>query len=200
MKKRFLMVFLCCVLLCMSACGTASQEKTEPQTAADTSETQAIATDAQPVIESLTAIESNEIALTEAQTEASTEPETFVTATITVHFADDGMPAAGKYETCTAVESPQTRIVLSTNATVRDFKVLALTEADMDDDGEMHFKTEEIYKLDRLTADRPLLVSTTFYGEIPNNGISYVDETGTTRCFAVDMSGEDGSLYLWEFK
>jgi len=63
----------------------------------------------------------------------------------------------------------------------------------------MTFDVEELYTLDRLTADRPLVVSTTFYGLIPNNGISYVDETGTTRFFAVDMSGEDGSLYLWEF-
>ena len=43
------------------------------------------------------------------------------------------------------------------------------------------------------------MVKTVFYGLIPNNGISYVDETGATRTFAVDMSGEDGSLYLWEF-
>ena len=34
---------------------------------------------------------------------------------------------------------------------------------------------------------------------IPGTGISYVDENGVTRRFAVEISGMDGSLILQEF-
>ena len=40
---------------------------------------------------------------------------------------------------------------------------------------------------------------TTFFGDLPNNGVSYVGEDGATRNFAVNVSGEDGSLMLTEF-
>lgn len=184
MKKTILIFALCFAILWLCACGAVKPQTT---TAAQTTgETAALAdtTEAAPQ--------------TEPETEAPTEPETFVAATVSARFAQDSLPAAGQYESFTAVESPQTKIVISTNATVRDFKVLALTNGDFDENGQMHFDVEELYTLDRLTADRPLVVSTTFYGLIPNNGISYMDETGATRTFAVDMSGEDGSLYLWE--
>ncbi len=189
-----MIALLCLALLSLTACGTASpQTPTAPETIVETTQ-EAETTALPPQTEAPTETP------TEAAAEAPTEPETFVQATVSVRFAESSLPADGQYETFTAVESPQTRIMLSTNATVRDFKVLALTNGDVDEEGNMHFDVQELYTLDRLTADRPLVVSTTFYGLIPNNGISYMDETGATRTFAVDMSGEDGSLYLWEIK
>ena len=187
MKKRFSMILICCLLFALCACGK-TQTKTAPS--------------AEPTTETTSAAETTEVPTTlaaQTQTEAPAEPETFIAATINVDFAKDNQLSDGQFESFTAVEPPQTKIIFSTNATVRNFNVLALTNGDVDEDGDMTFDVEELYTLDRLTADRPLVVSTTFYGLIPNNGISYVDETGTTRFFAVDMSGEDGSLYLWEF-
>ncbi len=193
MKKRISALLLCVLVLSLCACGTASPQTTQPQ---DTSAETAI--DAETTAAPQTAPTDADV---ETTTEAPTEPETFIAATVSVLFADDSLPPEGKYDTFnTGTEPPQTRIVLSTSATVRDFKVLALTNGDADEQGDMHFDVRELRSFDRLTADRPLVVSTTFYGLIPNNGISYVDETGATRTFAIDMSGEDGSLYLWEFK
>lgn len=77
---------------------------------------------------------------------------------------------------------------------VSDFQVLAL---DMND--EFEFEAEPVYSLGTLTPGAPVRVSLAFYGDIPNNGISFVDEDGTLCRYAVDMSGEDGSLYLWAF-
>lgn len=191
MIKRIAVILLCFALLSLCACG-----KAETQTATSASEPSVEATAAMETTDAPAPIETQ--AETEAKTEAETEPETFIAATIDVDFAKDSQLVSGQYESFKALESPQTKIILSTNATVRDFKVLALTNGDVDEDGNMTFDVEELYTLDRLTADRPLVVSTTFYGLIPNNGISYLDETGVTRTFAVDMSGEDGSLYLWE--
>ena len=80
---------------------------------------------------------------------------------------------------------------------VTDFRVLALDMTD--DEDSFGFNTTTVYAKDVLVPDEPLRVSLTFYGDIPNNGISFVDEDGTFRQYAVDMSGEDGSLYLWAF-
>ena len=33
---------------------------------------------------------------------------------------------------------------------------------------------------------------------MPNNGIMYTDEAGNTHYYALDISGEDGELYLWD--
>ena len=190
MKKQFVLILLCIALLCLPACGTAApQTTTDRDTAAQST-----------ALPDTTAAAAETETETETETEAPTEPETFVAATVSVRFADGSLPPEGQYDTFDAESGEmQTQIVLSTDAVVRDFKVLALTDGDVGDDGKMHFTVKELTSYDRLTPDRPLVVKTVFYGLIPNNGISYVDETGATRTFAVDMSGEDGSLYLWEF-
>ena len=77
---------------------------------------------------------------------------------------------------------------------VSDFQVLAL---EMNE--EYEFDTQAVCSLGTLTPETPVSVSLSFYGDIPNNGISFVDEDGSLRRYAVDMSGEDGSLYLWAF-
>jgi len=94
---------------------------------------------------------------------------------------------------------PRARVVFTALRPVTDFKLLSLSFESMTDDGVITFGIEELYTLDRLTPERPLAADMTFFGTIPNNGVSYVDETGTLRRFAVDMSGQDGSVYLWEF-
>lgn len=48
------------------------------------------------------------------------------------------------------------------------------------------------------TPERPLEASLVFLGDIPNNGISFTDADGNVKYCAVDMSGMDGSLILWE--
>jgi len=94
---------------------------------------------------------------------------------------------------------PQAKILFSSDRAVKDFKVLALAFENMDENGKITFAVKELYRLDQLTPDRPLAVVTTFFGSLPNNGLSYVDEDGVTRKFAVNVSGEDGSLVLTEF-
>lgn len=90
-------------------------------------------------------------------------------------------------------------VCFSTEQTVADFKVLSLTFEAVDDDGNIRFAVEETYNHGTMTPEEPLLVRMELMGTIPNNGISYVDENGATRYFAIDVSGYDGSLLLTEF-
>lgn len=96
-------------------------------------------------------------------------------------------------------DEAQEKILFMANSTVKDFQVLSLSLEDVDENGKVTFSTEKLYGLDALTPEHPLMVSMTIYGTIPHYGISYVDENGAARSFAVGISGMDGSLMLQEF-
>ena len=81
---------------------------------------------------------------------------------------------------------------------VQNFKVLSISLEDVDNDIAV-YSVLELYAQDILTPERPLLVRTSFPGDMPSNGISYTDDTGATRYFSVSESGFDGSLILNEF-
>jgi len=94
---------------------------------------------------------------------------------------------------------PQTGVLFAAKRPVKDFRVLALEFKEISSDGKPVFQIKELYTKDFLMPERPLLVKTTFFGSIPNNGISFTDTNGKTRYFSVSQSGMDGSVELGEF-
>ncbi|MBQ6234127.1 MAG: hypothetical protein IJJ80_11540 [Clostridia bacterium] len=52
--------------------------------------------------------------------------------------------------------------------------------------------------LGSFSAQQTMSVTLEFIGEMPNNGIMYTDAAGVVHAFALDISGEDGQLYLWK--
>ena len=85
-------------------------------------------------------------------------------------------------------------VVFSVKKPIKNFKVLSLHFKEFKDNKPV-FLFHELYTKDVFRPDRKLLVKFTFFGSIPNNGISYTDSTGKTRYYTVDASGKDGSLY-----
>ena len=65
-----------------------------------------------------------------------------------------------------------------------------------DEDGNITFDREVLHTVEEIRPDFNLCVHLTADGSIPAYGISYVDADGTEKAFSVNMSGEDGSLYL----
>ena len=90
------------------------------------------------------------------------------------------------------------RILLVTNETAKDFKLIAVDFREYGDTIAC-FEGETILSLDELTPETPLVASAEFPGLFTTRGISFLDETGQKRCFYVGMSGMDGSLFLAEF-
>lgn len=90
------------------------------------------------------------------------------------------------------------KVVFTADTTVTDFRVLSISMQDYDDEGNFAFAVEEMYTQPELTPARPLEAGLVFLGDIPNNGIAFTDPDGNTKYYAVDMSGRDGSLFLWE--
>lgn len=133
----------------------------------------------------------------DASTETTGAPSEKTSAVISADYADDmGTAEYDEYDLSSG--EFQTRVVFTTDSTVTDFSVLSLTYRDSDENGNITFDIQTLYTQGELTPERPLVAGLEFIGTIPNNGISYVDLDGTVRTFAVDMSGMDGSLFLWE--
>lgn len=132
--------------------------------------------------------------------EAGFSGEVADTAEVRAQWADDLPLAADGFEFfALSVSEYSSRVAFSTGTAVRDFKVLALTFEDADENGNVVFSTEPLYSLEELTPERPLVVQMEFPGDIPSHGVSYTDADGAMRRFSVGISGMDGSLILSEF-
>lgn len=103
------------------------------------------------------------------------------------------------YDEYRASENAHAGVLFTAVNPVKDFRLLAIQLQDVDKDGNAIFSTEDVHQQDMLTPGHPLVAYLDFFGDIPNNGIAFVDEKGNTRYFAVSISGEDGSLQLIEF-
>lgn len=116
---------------------------------------------------------------------------------IQARWAEDVLAGLSDYhEVSVSTAEPLARVLLSCEYAVKDFKVLGI-EASMS--SSLSFFTEELYALDELSPDRPLLLNLTFYGLLPYYGVSYVDDSGETISYSINMSGKDGSVILTEF-
>ena len=195
MKKTYLCAEIAAFAILLTGCGgntsgsseATSQDTTSQSTAANTSE---------PV-----EIPSAETPSTDPFIPTAETVEPFVPQETTVHvdYAQEDYVNGAVDEFNIPEDFAGVRVLFTTNKTVSDFKILHLTCETIDDDGNITFAVEETYSQPELTPDRPLVAGLEFPGDMPSNGISYVDADGVTRNFAVDMSGMDGSLFLWEF-
>ncbi len=107
-------------------------------------------------------------------------------------------PIGAVYADVSVEDEPQARILFTPSAELTHFQLLSVSLAGFDDNGEQ-WEAEPVYTLESLTPESPLLASVTFIGDMPNNGFSYIDAQGERRSWILDMSGEDGSLVIWEF-
>jgi len=91
------------------------------------------------------------------------------------------------------------RIVFTTDATVRDFRLLEIRHNTAEN--ERRYIVESVlYTLDELAPEIPLVVTGASLGcAVAVNGFSFVDEDGATRYFIIQQSGKTGNLVYGEF-
>lgn len=146
-----------------------------------------------------------ESTLSDSKASENTTVEEAEEIRIRAQFAEKVKEKFDSYEEFTASDvEPQVRILFQTNRPVKDFKFLNVQVENIDENGTASFSHQELYTLNELTPKRPLIVTLTFYGDLPNNGFSYVDEKGQTRYFTLELSGkgdnEDDGILLTEFE
>lgn len=96
-------------------------------------------------------------------------------------------------------------ILFTTDSRVTDFTLLDLSVEDFTETGTVIFSaTPAAFDEERgslpsvMTPDTPVAVQLIFPGDLPAYGISYVDSGGDLRRFAIEVSGDDGSVLLEE--
>lgn len=90
----------------------------------------------------------------------------------------------------------EVQVLFATDRQVTDFQLLALTPGQGE---ELTWDTRTLYTLDLFTPQKPLVVTTTFSGDLPDRGICYTDTDGQVRYFTLSLSGLDGTPQLEEF-
>ncbi len=206
MKKRTLTVFLliaavCLALLCAACAKTPAPRADDPAGSSETApgSTEApddtAATDAEPDTAAPETAPADE---TESEPQPASAPAEAKAAVITVDFAgEEDLPGELDFEA--SHDEPLSRVLFTADAEVRDFCFLALSDPLPADENGFSFATQVLWEPESFSPEHPLCVTLTFYGDLPTYGIAYTDETGAIRTFALEMSGEDGHLYLAEF-
>lgn len=127
---------------------------------------------------------------------AQTDPPALEGEALSVLPAEDAGLTEGGYDAYRE-EDPMAEIVLLPTRSVTDFHYF--TVGFREDGGQILLAREEdLYTVDTLSPDRPLLLAIPFVETIPNRGVSYVDADGTLRQYAIVESGKDGTIFLME--
>lgn len=209
MKKLFAFISLAAVMASFAACGdtavsgdtdTAKQTREETVLSEETSITVTESTASETTVTSEDISETQETTLSEeapaVSKAADNEPQ------IRVEWADEADLTAG-YDECEIFEPTegQARVAFTSDAPVNGFTILELTFTDCSDEGVITFSAYPAASPDQepeLTPGKTLVIGFDFVGDIPQYGFQYEDADGDIRRFALEISGEDGSLLIRE--
>ncbi len=138
---------------------------------------------------------STEPAMSEGET---VEPPELPAAAVSADYADESVDES---QVCVFISELGIPVYVSFTAeqTVTDFKILNISVNEISEDGDIIYDISELYSQPEFSAGQKLYAALEFPGDMPTNGISFIDSDGVTRYYALGMSGRDGSLFLSEF-
>ncbi|MGN0638225.1 MAG: hypothetical protein ACI4J0_07615 [Huintestinicola sp.] len=215
MKKYITIIALATVMTALTGCGgevssptdtvTSNQSSEEAVFSEETQVTELSASDTSITSEVIS--ETQETTLAEEPTSVNdTENEYNDTNSavsenepqIRVEWADEADLTAGydEYDIFEPSEE-QAKVAFISDTPVNEFVILELTLTDCSDEGVMTFSAYPAASPD-ITPGKPLVIGFTFAGDIPGYGFQYEDADGNIRRFALEISGEDGSLVIRE--
>ena len=111
-------------------------------------------------------------------------------------FFADGVDLTGEIRCEYTVEDSEyaSRIAFLANQQLRNVE---LTSLQYDGDA---YSVEEVHLwMNTLQKDAYFVADVVFYGDMTAYGLSFVDEKGNEHCYAVSLSGLDGSLVMNEY-
>lgn len=115
-------------------------------------------------------------------------------------FANTEMRAPESYDHAIIDQTGfEGQILFTAERPIYDFQILSLELLDVTQAGELVFDSVAVYEKDAIQPERPLLVSLTFFGDLPSYGFSYTDESGDDHRSYLGVSGRDGSLVVRAF-
>ena len=203
MKKLTAFMALATVMALLTACGNSGGTAVDTDTAQQTKEGTVLSSETQ-VSESVSKMSVaseviSEISETKLLEDTTSVSETLVNEPqIRVEWADEAVLTAD-HDECDIFEpsEEQAKVSFTSDTPVKDFVILELTLTDCSDEGVMTFDAYPAASPE-ITPGKPLVIDFTFMGDIPGYGFQYEDADGNIRRFAMEISGEDGSLITRE--
>ena len=118
-----------------------------------------------------------------------------VSEDIAVYNSTDGYEEYYKFA---ASESEyKVSFMVAANKTITDFKLYSLTWKDSAETIFTYELSEKpLYELEKLTSDKPLMLTVEFPGDMPAYAITFKDQNGTEKIYSLEQSGMDGSILL----
>ena len=118
-----------------------------------------------------------------------------IPAQVTADWTEDAVSDA--WDTVPAArEDGAAGVAFTSDSTVKDFRVLAMETRLAEDGTPSYTLGEPLYAAAELPQGTVLVAELAFMGVLPDRALCYRDTDGTERCFALLVSGEDGSLLM----
>ena len=133
-----------------------------------------------------------------AEKVAKDENESSKDNDIIPYFEEDFPGTTDSIDFSMAVGDPKTRIILEANCDIKNFKFMKMSVKDVYEDGSISVDTETIIVQKNFNKGELIGIDLTFFGDMPEYAVSYVDDAGVRRFCSLMESGYDGSLVLNE--
>ena len=117
---------------------------------------------------------------------------------IKVEFLDEAEVKPDDFESY-AAESQEgaVKLLFTAEEEVKELTICSMMVEDIDEDGEMSYSVSKLKTFSPL--QKSLVAEVCFYGDLPNNAFSVTDKYGNDIYYAVNLSGEDGSVVTYRF-
>ena len=86
-------------------------------------------------------------------------------------------------------------LVFAATETLTDVRLTMLQPAQID-----YVEESTLHTIPEMTPEKPLVAEVVFYGDFTTYGLTFTDESGTERYFALYISGRNGAPVLQEFE
>lgn len=206
MKKLITFIAIAAAMTVLTACGgeapsntdTIEQTKEETVFSEETNITELSASETSVTSEVIPETQETTLAEEPPAVSGAAENEPL----IRVKWADEAVLTADhvEYDIFEPSEK-QAQVAFTSETHVNEFVILELTLMDCSDEGVMTFDAYPAAspsQIPDITPGKPLVIGFTFMGDIPEYGFQYEDADGNIRRFAMEISGEDGSLIIRE--
>ena len=105
------------------------------------------------------------------------------------------------YEPYTLIDAangkePATTVMFTLLRPATDIAVMRMFDQRFDEDGEMLYNADALEWWAELDSREHIVVKHVFEGDLPDLGIGFIAEDGTSMNFAAEISGADGQLIL----
>lgn len=117
--------------------------------------------------------------------------EAYASALLSANYADESLLQQGNFHHYSDEQDYRVAIAFQAYEKLHDVTLYAL---ELSDEG--YVPGSDLFTLDELTEEQPLVAELSFPGDMSRYGIRFVDEAESTYAYEISISGRNGALIL----